>query len=94
MNTPNTGEIRPKSVISFTEADELRGRVLLLVQNTSSVMTLASDLAHDYARDMRLSAIHADLAGAYDRLTHARELIVSVWGSAAEAADQGGRSHG
>jgi len=66
-----------KAALSISQADELRGRFLTLPSDLSTLMTLASDLAHDHAQEPRLSAVHADLAAAYDLLSHADDAIAS-----------------
>lgn len=72
----------PKTTLSITQADELRGRFLTLPTDLSTVMTLASDLAHDHALETRLSEVHANLSAAYDLLYHTRNLILDLWDDA------------
>ncbi|WNV05820.1 hypothetical protein RP726_05225 [Candidatus Methylospira mobilis] len=82
-----------KTTLSISQAEELRGRFLTLPSDLSTLMTLASDLAHDHAQEPRLSAVHADLAAAYDLLSHARGLILDVWDDAiVSSQDQEGKA--
>jgi hypothetical protein len=85
--------INLKTTLSVSLADELRGRFLTLPSELSTLMTLASDLAHDHVQEPRLSEVHADLAAAYDLLTHARGLIFDVWDDAiASSQSRGGKA--
>ena len=93
MNTQTTGEIRPESTLSVTQADELRSRILDVYVHMDNLTALAADFEHDYPHQSGLGLVSAYLTAANGHLEHAKRESFSLWNAAVQAADLGGRSH-
>jgi len=91
-DTP-TGEIRPKSVLSFRSADELDRRTLQLAADLGELLGLVQDLAGDHRGLRALRHIESHLKAAAGRLERVKPYARQLWNEAV-TADQGGRCHG
>jgi len=93
MNIPSTGELRPKSVLSFRNADELDRRTLQLAIDLGELLQLVQDLASDHRGLRALHHMESHLKAAAGRLERVKPYARELWNDAA-GADQGGCVHG
>lgn len=93
MNTDPKGANRLKLTLPLILADDLDNRVLRLAEDLEDLLALVDDLSFRHRKERRLRHIQSHLKVAAGRLRRVKPYARQLWNEA-NAADQGGRSHG